>query len=324
MKTNSSCVQGSLATGSYGSFATWLSNYVQSVRTYASITPYAVSLTNEPNYTASYDSAIWSAQNIHDFILNDMGPAFSGLTTKILMPEVNCYSDLTSYANTTMNDPAAAAYVGIVANHDYCNNQGANPYTTDQPLWMTEVSGDAGTWDPSIATALGWGQRIHNAMVNGLTAWSFWTWHSSNPGQQLIDISTGNVSATLWAMGNWSKFVRPGWLRIDATANPQPGVYVTAFKSPSETSYSIVVVNMNTNATSQTFNFNGFPGTTSVTPWATSSDLNLAAQSAVAVDSNSFSFSLPAKSVTTFVGTTSGSSSGSNVAPPSSLTVRVK
>lgn len=325
MKTNSSYTNGgSLLPGSYEAYATWLTNYVESVQTYAGITPYVVSVQNEPNYTASYDSAIWSAQNLHDFILNNIGPSFAsaGLTTKIMMPEANCFNELANYADTTMNDPAAAAYVGIIANHDYCNNQGS--YTNGgKPLWMTEVSTLSGPFDPSIGAALNFGKRIHNGMTSGLGAWFYWTWHSRNASQQLIDISTGTVSKTLWVMCNWSKFVRPGWVRIDTAANPQPGVFVTAFKSPSETSYSIVVVNMNTNATLQTFGFNGFPVSASVTPWITSSNFDLVAQSTVAVDSNSFSFSLPPESVTTFVGTTNGST-GSSVAPPSSLRVSVQ
>src|SRR5208283_4958590 len=99
---------------------------------------------------------------------------------------------------------------------------------------------------------------------------------------------------------------------------------VTAFKNPAENSYAIVAVNTNTSTTSQTFTFSGFPSTTSVTPWVTSNTLSLDGQSSVAVDSDSFSFPLSAQSVTTFVGTTSGSSAGSPVAPPRSLTVSVK
>jgi len=222
-----------------------------------------------------------------------------------------------------MTDSAAAAYVGIVADHDYGNNQIS--YTTGgKPEWQTEVSTLTGAFDPSIATAVKYAKEIHNNMTLGVAAWVWWSWHSSNSSQQLIDVATGTVSKTLYTMGNWSKFVRQGWVRIDSTANPQTGVYITAFKSPSGGSYSVVAVNTNSSATSQTFTFSGFPSTNSITPWVTSSTLDLAAQPSVAVDGNSFSFSLPAESVTTFVGTTSGSSTKSPVGPPSGLSASVK
>jgi len=326
MKSNAACANGgSLLAADYGSYATWLINYVNSVKTYTGITLYAVSVQNEPDQNVDYDSAIWTAQNIHDFILNDLGPAFAtaGLTTKIVMPEVSNADLLNAYANTTMTDSAAAAYVGIVADHDYGNNQIS--YTTGgKPEWQTEVSTLTGAFDPSIATAVKYAKEIHNNMTLGVAAWVWWSWHSSNSSQQLIDVATGTVSKTLYTMGNWSKFVRQGWVRIDSTANPQTGVYITAFKSPSGGSYSVVAVNTNSSATSQTFTFSGFPSTNSITPWVTSSTLDLAAQPSVAVDGNSFSFSLPAESVTTFVGTTSGSSTKSPVGPPSGLSASVK
>ncbi|MGO9842877.1 MAG: glycoside hydrolase family 30 beta sandwich domain-containing protein [Candidatus Acidiferrales bacterium] len=331
MKSNGSYTNGgSLLVGSYGAYATWLTNYVESVQTYFNITPYGVSVQEEPDQNVAYDSAIWSPQNLHDFILNNLGPSFAsaGLTTKIMMPQASCADLLAKYANTTMEDSAAAAYVGIVADEDFCNNQVS--YTTGgagtaaKPDWMVATGPlGSGAFDPSIGTALTFAQQIHSSMTLGWAAWCFWTWHSSNPNQQLIDISTGTVSKTLYAMGQWSKFVRPGWVHIDSTANPQTGVYVTAFKSSSG-SYAVVAINTNHSATSQTFTFSGFPSTTSITPWVTSSTLSLATQPAVAVEGDSFSFSLPAESVTTFVGAASGSSTGGPVAPPSLLSVSVK
>jgi len=49
------------------------------------------------------------------------------------------------------------------------------------------------------------------------------------------------------------------------------------------------------------FSMNGFTAS-SITPWITSASYNLAAQGAVSAGS-SFSYNLPAQSVTTFVGT---------------------
>jgi glucuronoarabinoxylan endo-1,4-beta-xylanase len=52
----------------------------------------------------------------------------------------------------------------------------------------------------------------------------------------------------------------------------------------------------------QTFSLNGF-STNAVTPWITSASLSLAAQAPVSVSGSSFTYTLPASSVTTFYGT---------------------
>src|SRR5208283_645864 len=136
-----------------------------------------------------------------------------------------------------------------------------------------------------------------------------------------VSNSNGNPPSTLvagkrfYTVGQWSKFIRSGWQRIDTTTNPQTGVYVTAFKNPAGTAYTVVAVNTNTTAggTSQTFPLSGFPTTTSVTPYVTSSSLNLAQQSSVAVSSNAFTYTLTASSVTSFVGNTAPAE---GLAPP--------
>src|SRR5208283_3730644 len=141
-------------------------------------------------------------------------------------------------------------------------------------------------------------------------AWHWWTINetgnaASNEGLYGTDRTT--PAKRLWAIGQWSRFVRPGWIRLDATANPQSGIYVTAFKSPSGGNFAIVAVNIKTNRTSQTFNLSGFPTISSgtVTPYLTSSASNLAVQSSLAVTST-LTCTLPAQSVVTFYGATGG------------------
>ena len=98
--------------------------------------------------------------------------------------------------------------------------------------------------------------------------------------------------------------MRPGWVRIGVTANPQSGVYVTAFKNASTGDFAIVAINQNGSGTAQTVNLSGFTAP-SVVPWVTSASLNLAAQSSVTISGGAFSYTLPADSVTTFAGTMS-------------------
>jgi O-glycosyl hydrolase len=320
---------------------------------------YAFSPLQEPDDTCpsnQQECTTMAAKSFADYIPNlSFALSSAGLgSVKILAPEVCCVEG--NYGPEVGNTPgawfntimtsSAASDVGILAMHGYghfgCTpvtaNCGSDFFPTSAPdvyglhYWMTEVS-DSGTLDTSMASGITYALSIHDWLANAnASAYLYWLvdcsgqWFRpggfSNINWCLTDDS-GNPTKRAYVFGNWSKFVRPGWVRIDTTANPQSGVYVTAFKSPNETSFTIVAVNTNSSSTSQTFTLTGFPGATSVTPWVTSSTLSLAGQSSVAVDSNSFSFSLAAQSVTTFVGSTSGSSAGTPVAPPTGLRVSV-
>jgi glucuronoarabinoxylan endo-1,4-beta-xylanase len=346
MKTNGSLIcdtgsgNSSLSAGSYPAYATWLSNYVKTLTSLYSIPVYALSIQNEPEICPTYyEGAIWSAQNIHDFVKNNLGPtmAAAGLSnTLIALPESNILGDLGTYGNMTFNDPAAASYVGIAATHnyDYGTSSGyPNAQNLGKQLWQTEmwgcdvnhyVSGASCPFINGMTDGLYWAQRIHNWLVsaNG-NAWLYWAlipFPVTNEGLMASDGTT--VAKRLWVMGNWSRFVRPGYYRIGATSNPQSGVYVSAFQNASTGSLVIVAINNSGSDLSQSFSIANGPDFTSVTPWITSSSLSLAQQSAVSVSTDSFTYTLPAASITTLVG--SAVSSTAAPAPPIITSVVIK
>jgi glucuronoarabinoxylan endo-1,4-beta-xylanase len=162
-----------------------------------------------------------------------------------------------------------------------------------------------------MSNALTWAVKIHSYLtVANVNAWGWWWGVDSSDctGQGLINDSnsgapcTGTVVAKrLWATGNFSRFVRPGYVRIGATANPVSGVYVSSYKDPVSGNFALVVVNQSTSAQTLTFTLSGFPAVASVTPWITSSSLDLAQQSSIPVGGNTFTATIPASSVTSFV-----------------------
>ena len=332
MKTNGSLIcntgsgNGSLSSDSYGAFSTYLSNYIASVKAQG-IDLYGVSVQNEPDYCpTTYQGAIWSAQNLHDFILNNLGPtlASNGQSgVKIIMPESESWGDFTSEAGTTMNDPSSAAYVGVNAFHGYDNTTSISyPYSLSH-FWETEVSGFPGAgpslcggcWDPSMADAILWAQVLHYNLVNGHeNAWHYWLLidNMTTDNQGLVGGPSGTPRKFLYALGNWSLFVRPGMVMVGATNSPQSGVYVSAFLNKSTGAFAIVAINANSSSISQPFSLSGLSAS-SVTPYITDSNNNLASQPALAVSSNTFTALLNASSVTTFVG------SGSSPTAPTNL-----
>jgi glucuronoarabinoxylan endo-1,4-beta-xylanase len=103
-----------------------------------------------------------------------------------------------------------------------------------------------------------------------------------------------------YVMGQYSKFVAPGSVRVSATGTPVAGVYVSAYSSSSPAHYAIVAINANTTSESLSFTLDNGSGVTSLTPYQSTSSTGLAAQTAVPVSSGQFDYTLPAQSIVTF------------------------
>jgi glucuronoarabinoxylan endo-1,4-beta-xylanase len=190
-------------------------------------------------------------------------------------------------------------------------------------VWASEIDPQSATpYDASMTYGITVAKNIHNYLT-AQNASGYEIWELAYPEPYNFGLTDSNFvpSKRYYVVGNWSKFISSGWERIDTTTNPQAGVSVSAFKDPNETSYIIVAINTNSDTTSQTFTLGGFPTTTSVIPYVTSSTLSLAAQSSTDVSAGEFTYSLPAQSVVTFVGPTNGSSAKGSVAPPTGLRV---
>jgi glucuronoarabinoxylan endo-1,4-beta-xylanase len=114
----------------------------------------------------------------------------------------------------------------------------------------------------------------------------------------LIDTSNTPTYYGL-ALGQFARFVRPGYLRVAATESPADGVGVSAYAGSGEG--VIVAINSNTSATPISFSVSGAVFG-SFTPHETSATARMVDRSAVAVSMGRFAYTLPAQSITTFRG----------------------
>jgi glucuronoarabinoxylan endo-1,4-beta-xylanase len=135
---------------------------------------------------------------------------------------------------------------------------------------------------------------------NAYVYWWLQNWNGGNYGHGLIDDPAQDNKLTLngYAMGQFSKFIRPGYVRVTATNNPDASVFVSAYKGNGH--YVIVALNLGGSSISQPFVIQN-QSITSMTPYRTSATENLAQLGAVSVAGNSFTYKLPANSITTFV-----------------------
>jgi glucuronoarabinoxylan endo-1,4-beta-xylanase len=327
---------------SYAAWAAYIVNYVNTLAARVGSHVAFVDVQNEASFAKSnLGSCVLNAAAYDAFIGGYLGPAFASASWNstqqtsplIMMTSYDDWFQYTDWASQCLNDPVCAPYVSIVAAHAYDTYAPtAFPAGTEsgRHLWVSEVDPKTATpYDSTMTSGLIMAKSIHNFMLINASGYEWWelAYPSSQGNYGITDASNNYAPAKRYYVeGQWSKFIRPGWVRIDTgNGNPQGGVYVTAFKDTSTGSFTIVAVNSNTSGSSQSFRLNGFPSVSSVTPYTTSPTENLAAQSSVNASGGSFTFSLPAQSVTTFVGTAGSSSvAGNTVAPPTALKVAVQ
>ena len=211
-----------------------------------------------------------------------------------------------------------------------------------KPVWASEIccqiSGGGGygaQYDPTMAGALNMTNYIYTDMSYADdSAFQWWTALSSamgcDPDTSSTCATTVNTNSTGWndgllyydpdyasdgnqtiyptkrfyALGQYSKFVRPGAVRYGVSGTPS-GVQTMVFWNSSSDQWDVVASNTNTSATTLSLNLNS--GTlTSDSAVQTDSSENMASISAPSISSSTISASLPAQSVTTYVLGSSG------------------
>lgn len=308
---------GTLLASHYQDYANLLADYVADMQG-KGVPMYAVSLQNEPNWKPDYESTIWTADEFAAF-LPYVGQTFAsrGLTTKILLPESLNWEF--SLAAKVMADPNLAKYVGILAAHNYGETPGSyKPVAIagSKPVWETEFTSFATSSE--LSTALDTANDIHQAMTDAnAAAWHYW-W--LNAGDNAAVMGSGwQPTKRLWAMGQYSRFVRPGWVRVGGSDDG--GLDVTSFKDPASGKFAIVVVNSGGTAITEKFTLKGLSAA-SVTPYVTSAAEDLARHASIPVAGGTgFTQTIGANSIITFYGV---SSAAPTLQAPSALKAGVK
>lgn len=232
MKTNGSLKGGKLRADCYSVYADYFVRYVQAMQA-KGITITHVTPQNEPLYsTAGYPCMDMQSGEQLIFIRDHLGPKFAqaGLNTKIINYDHNW--DNTSYSINILNDPQAKTYTAGSAFHGYAGQVSAMSVVhnahPEKELHFTEISG--GNWAPNFGDNLLWYMR--NIFIGTALNWSrsalMWNialdeFHGPRNngcpncrGVVTIKQSTATVTYNeeYYAIGHFSKFVRPGATRV--------------------------------------------------------------------------------------------------------------
>lgn len=269
----------------------------------------ALSVQNEPDIeNTGYDTCRWTGQQIHDFVpyLSNALDAAGFGSVKIAAPEQSEWKfDL---IGPSLEDQRVASRIGLVFGHAYGSDYPSGlPAVGSRHVWQTEA-GSSLAFDGSMGDGLQCARVIHNYMIIGVNAWLYWSLacgkaHFNHGNNMCLTDQRDVLTKRAYVLGQFAKFVRPGWRRIGVSNSG--ALLVTAFRS-SEGAFAIVAINMSASAIAdQPFMLNGASSLRRpVTPWVTSSVKSLHEESPVTVgaDGTAFRYTIPGQSVVTFHG----------------------
>ncbi|MEK5497392.1 glucuronoxylanase [Bacillus sp. FSL M8-0077] len=278
----------------YAAYAQHLNDFVTYMKNNG-VNLYAISVQNEPDY--AHEWTWWTPQEILRFMRENAG----SINARVIAPESFQY--LKNISDPILNDPQALRNMDILGAHLYGTQISQLPYPlfkqkgAGKELWMTEVyypnsdNNSADRWPE----ALGVSEHIHHSMVEGDFQAYVWWYIRRSYGPMKED---GMISKRGYNMAHFSKFVRPGYVRIDATKSPESNVFVSAYKGNNQV--VIVAINKNNAGVNQHFVVqNG--SVSQASRWVTSGSSNLQPGTDITISGNQFWAHLPAQSVTTFV-----------------------
>jgi len=153
-KDNQSISGGLLLPKFYQDYANYLKAFAQNM--YDNGAPiYVISIQNEPNYSASYDSCVWSAADMRNFFLQTghFTDGVKGFGGGREIPSVRTMGGTSAnhpnIYDAALNDPKSRAVIDYVGRHTYGDRLVRYSKALDHPddpkeVWMTEHNINSG------------------------------------------------------------------------------------------------------------------------------------------------------------------------------------
>jgi O-glycosyl hydrolase len=303
--TNTFCTTGDWRQAYADYLVQYLSYYAA-----AGINVTHVGFVNEPELHERYASMISNSTQSADF-LRVLAPTLkaAGLDTKITCCDAAGWK---SQARMLAGIQAAGAesLIGVVTSHGYSSPLNGTLNTT-LPVWQTEWSDLHGNWtddwyfNHTAGEGLTWAVTIQKAFTeSNISAFIYWQGaEMTGKNTALIRLAGDSyeVSKRLWAMAQFSRFVRPGAVRIDAEGGNEE-VHVSAFTN-SDGVVTVQVINNSTNATDIELIFDVGKVPASLKSFLSDNENDLTYLGQVTTGNNgTWESTLPARSMLSFVG----------------------
>lgn len=253
LKSNNSTTGGYLLPQNYKAYKDYINEFLAYMVTNGAKID-VISIQNEPDVNASYESCIYTANDFINFF-NAPGEIVGA---KVAAPESFNFNQTTT--NAILSNDVVASKINIVAGHTYGGGTAKFPLAEqkNKEIWMTEyllnldtgnlgnpawsTYSEASKWYESIKMLGG----INDAMASNWNAYIWWYLkrYYSFMGDGEQGTVNGEILKRGYAYSHYSKFVRPGAVRIDAVI-PKSTLKVTAYKK--EKQIQVVIINSELN-----------------------------------------------------------------------------
>jgi glucuronoarabinoxylan endo-1,4-beta-xylanase len=128
LKSNQSTVKGGTCLPEkYPDFAVFIADWIQGMKERHGISFMGVSPWNEPDRSAPWPSCVWTGEAMAEFIAKHLGPALKERSLETLVVVGEDGGGDMERCDPSLDDPAAAKYVGICAGHQYGGKKGPPP-----------------------------------------------------------------------------------------------------------------------------------------------------------------------------------------------------
>ncbi|NHA03221.1 glycosyl hydrolase [Mucilaginibacter sp. HC2] len=327
MKTNPNSVNAQWFNGlnfntSSTDFARYIAGFAKAFQS-EGVNFSAVSPTNEPeNIFSSWAASYWDAAHLGQFVSNNLRPALNekGLNSVKIIASENAAWDtangfLSGMDKSNVDILAGHGYVGVV--DAILGKKGLNQTpsawtfsTGGKPVWLTETSDAGVAYDNTMGEGLKLATSMHNFLTTcNVNAFVYWLGMlAGQDNEALINKNSDgslDIAKTYDVMGQFSRYVRPGYVRFDANVQNDSSLKVSAFKDPSSGKFSIVAVNTGNQSAVCTLQLQGFTAATLNSYLTADSNNHAHWLQGIPVTANpdgSISVTVPALSVTTFTG----------------------
>lgn len=306
LKNNNSDVGGYLLPENYGLFKDHINEFVNYMDQNG-IDIYAISIQNEPDISVSYESCDWSSSQMIDFIAN-YGDQIEN--TKIVAPESFQFNPW--FTNPLLEDENCRNNFDIVGGHIYGGGLGDFPLAEEynKEVWMTEYllnlnTGNPGAtpWSDHSETTI-WNETmnmlntIHESMEHNWNAYIWWYLqrYYSFLGDGTQGTVNGQVLKRGFAFAQYSKFIRPGAIRLGQTTNKDNDLQITCYKTDNQ----IIAVIINPEDDPVTKFRITVPSITDAEVYTTSMDKDME-KTTVDISGDKADFAIEANSITTVI-----------------------
>jgi O-glycosyl hydrolase len=266
---------------------------------------------NEGNLSVPQDSMIMSPAQTANFVaILGATLARSGLSTRAECCATSSWNYAQQYASAIDTDKHANTATALFTSHGYFAAPNSPLRGWSKPVWETEWAPFGfQPWDPawddgSPSSGFTWAQNIYTGLTAANLGAFLYLWGASTsgltgPNTGLVEVKGHTVapSGRLWTFASYSRFIRPGAVRIGTTTR-RTSLEVSAFRN-SDGSTAVIILNSAHRRQAATFSLRGLDRA-HVRPYLTDTTHQLSAQTPIAVRNNAFTATLPPRSLVTY------------------------